>query len=87
MLFHISGYRDVYKRQALVFALTPRTVKFVKYQNKIRQLPIFQNIKLNIAPASIDFIEERMQDTADTVSYTHLDVYKRQAGKYLHLLK
>lgn len=60
---------------ALVFALTPRTDKFVKYQNKIRQLPIFQNIKLNIAPSSIDFIEERMQDTADIDPLDFLCMY------------
>ena len=29
---------------ALCFALTPREDKFVKYQDKIKSLPIFQNI-------------------------------------------
>lgn len=49
---------------ALCFALTPRNDKFVKYQDKIKSLPIFQNIKINIAPATNDFIEERMKETA-----------------------
>lgn len=39
--------------------------KFVKYQEKIKSLPIFQNIKVNIAPSTIDFIEERMKETAE----------------------
>ena len=39
--------------------------KFVKYQDKIKSLPIFQNIKLNIAPSTNDFIEERMKETAE----------------------
>ena len=50
---------------ALCFALTPRNDKFVKYQDKIKSLPIFQNIKLNIAPSTNDFIEERMKETAE----------------------
>ncbi len=50
---------------ALCFALTPRNDKFVKYQEKIKSLPIFQNIKVNIAPSTIDFIEERMKETAE----------------------
>ncbi len=50
---------------ALCFALTPRDDKFVKYQDKIKSLPIFQNIKLNIAPSTIDFIVERMKETAE----------------------
>lgn len=50
---------------ALCFALTPREDKFVKYQDKIKSLPIFQNIKLNIAPSTNDFIEERMKETAE----------------------
>jgi len=50
---------------ALNFALTPRADKFVKYQDKIKQLPIFQNIRLNVAPSSIDFIKERMNETAE----------------------
>lgn len=50
---------------ALCFALTPRGDKFVKYQDKIKLLPIFQNIKLNIAPSTNDFILERMKETAD----------------------
>lgn len=49
---------------ALCFALTPREDKFVKYQDEIKSLPIFQNIKLNIAPSTSDFIEERMKETA-----------------------
>ena len=47
------------------YALTPRNDKFVKYQDKIKSLPIFQNIKINIAPATNDFIEERMKETAE----------------------
>lgn len=39
--------------------------KFVKYQDKIKSLPIFQNIKLNIAPSTNDFIEARMKETAE----------------------
>ena len=50
---------------ALCFALTPRNDKYVKYQDKIKSLPIFQNIKLNIAPSTNDFIEERMKETAE----------------------
>lgn len=50
---------------ALNFALTPRNDKFVKYQDKIKLLPIFQNIKLNIAPSTSNFIEERMKETAE----------------------
>ena len=50
---------------ALCFALTPRNDKFVKYQDKIKSLPIFQNIKLNIAPSTNDFIEARMKETAE----------------------
>lgn len=50
---------------ALGFALTPRYDKYKKYQDKIRQLPIFQNISLNIAPSTCDYIEERMKETAE----------------------
>jgi len=50
---------------SLVFALTPRSDKYVVYQEKVKQLPIFQNIKLNIAPSSIDFIDERTKETAE----------------------
>ena len=50
---------------ALNFALTPREDKFVKYQDKIKQLPIFQSIKLTVAPSTIDYIEERMNETAE----------------------
>lgn len=50
---------------ALNFALTPRADKFVKYQDNIKQLPIFQNIRLNVAPSSIDFIKKRMNETAE----------------------
>lgn len=57
---------------ALCFALTPREDKFVKYQDKINSLPIFQNIKLNIAPSTNDFIEERMKETAEIDSLVFL---------------
>lgn len=50
---------------ALCFALTPRDDKFVKYQDKIKSLLIFQNIKLNIVASTNDFIEERMRETAE----------------------
>lgn len=50
---------------ALNFALTPRTDKYKQYQDKLKELPIFQNIKLNIAPSSYEFIEERMKETAN----------------------
>ena len=49
---------------ALCFTITPREDKFVKYQDKIKSLPIFQNIKLNIAPSTNDFLEERMKEAA-----------------------
>ena len=55
---------DVYA-SALNFALTPRSDKFVKYQEVIKYLPIFQNIRLSIAPSTNDFIEERMKETAE----------------------
>ena len=55
---------DVYA-SALNFALTPRDDKFVKYQEQIKQLPIFKNIKLNIAPSTREFIEERMKETTE----------------------
>lgn len=54
---------DVYA-SALNFALTPRDDKFAKYQEQIKQLPIFQNIKLNITPSTTDFIAERMKEYA-----------------------
>ena len=50
---------------ALNFALTPRKDKYVKYQDKIKQIPLFQNIRLNIAPSTIDYIEERKNETAE----------------------
>ena len=50
---------------ALNFVLTPRTDKYKQYQDKLRILSIFQNIKLNLAPSSLEFIEERMKETAD----------------------
>ena len=58
---------------ALCFALTPRNDKFVKYQDKIKSLPIFQNIKLNIAPSTNDFIEARMKETALDFLCEHSD--------------
>lgn len=50
---------------ALYFALTPRTDKYKQYQDKLKELPIFQDIKLNLAPSSYEFIEERMKETAN----------------------
>lgn len=50
---------------ALNFALTPRTDKYKQYQDKLKELPVFQNIKLNLAPSSYEFIEERMKETAN----------------------
>ena len=55
---------DIYA-SALNFVLTPRSDKFVKYQDTIKHLPIFQNIRLNIAPSTNEFIEERMEETAE----------------------
>lgn len=55
---------DVYA-SALNFALTPRDDKFAKYQEQIKQLPIFQNIKLSITPSTTDFIAERMKESAE----------------------
>lgn len=52
---------DVYA-SALNFILTPRTDKFVKYQEYIKGLPMFQKVEINIAPASVDFILQRMND-------------------------
>ena len=60
---------------ALVFALTPRDDKFQLYQNKIRLLPIFQKVELNIAPSSEDLIEERMKETAEIDPITFLCKY------------
>ena len=71
MFNHLSNIGEYYIQladvfaSALCFALTPREDKFVKYQDKIKSLPIFQNIKLNIAPSTNDFIEERMKETAE----------------------
>ena len=55
---------DVYA-SALNFVLTPRTDKYKQYQDKLRTLPIFQDIKLNLKPSSLEFIEERAKETAD----------------------
>lgn len=52
---------DIYA-SALNFALTPRTDKYKKYQDGLNKLPIFQNIRLNLAPSSREFIEERMKE-------------------------
>ena len=52
---------DVYA-SALNFILTPRTDKFIKYQESVKGLPIFQEVEINIAPASADFLEKRMKD-------------------------
>lgn len=50
---------------ALNLVLTPRTDKYTIYQEKLKQLPIFQKVKLNLAPTTIEYIEERMKETAD----------------------
>ena len=55
---------DVYA-SALNFVLTPRTDKYKQYQDKLRTLPVFQDIKLNLKPSSLEFIEERAKETAD----------------------
>lgn len=55
---------DIYA-SALNFALTPRSDKYVKYQDELKRLPIFQNIQLNIAPSTIEYIEQRKKETAD----------------------
>lgn len=50
---------------ALNFVLTPRTDKYTIYQEKLKQFPIFQKVKLNLAPTTVEYIEERMKETAD----------------------
>ena len=50
---------------SLVFALTPRGDKFMKYQDVVKQLPCFQNIKINIAPSTSDYIDKRRNETAE----------------------
>ena len=55
---------DIYA-SALNFILTPRNDKFVKYQNTLKPLPLFQDLELNIAPATNAFIEKRTKETAD----------------------
>lgn len=47
---------------ALNFVLTPRTDKFTKYQETLRQLPLFQSVEINIAPATANFLNKRMKD-------------------------
>lgn len=47
---------------ALNFVLTPRTDKFTKYQDILREFPIFQSVEVNIAPATAEFINKRMKD-------------------------
>lgn len=55
---------DIYA-SALNFILSPRRDKFEKYKEEIRKITIFHDVKLNIAPATKEFIEERMKETAD----------------------
>ncbi len=55
---------DVYA-SALNFVLTPRTDKFVIYQEVLKKLSIFQSIQTGIAPLIFSFIEKRMKETAD----------------------
>lgn len=47
---------------ALNFVLTPRTDKFTKYQDTLREYPLFQSVEVNIAPATAEFINKRMKD-------------------------
>lgn len=47
---------------ALNFLLTPRKDKFTKYQEVLRQFPLFQSVEINIAPATEDFLKKRMKD-------------------------
>lgn len=47
---------------ALNFVLTPRTDKFTKYQEILREFPIFQSVEVNFAPATSEFINKRMKD-------------------------
>lgn len=47
---------------ALSFVLTPRTDKYQKYQVELKKLPIFKIVEVNVAPASIEYLEKRMQD-------------------------
>lgn len=55
---------DIYA-SALNFILTPRGDKIARYKEELKRLPIFQDVKLNIAPSTNEFIEERMKETAD----------------------
>lgn len=49
---------------ALSFVLTPRTDKYQKYQVELKELPIFKIVEVNVAPASIEYLEKRMQDVS-----------------------
>ena len=52
---------DLYA-SALYFILTPRTDKYQKYQKELCEYPIFQIVEINIAPSSLNFIQNRMYD-------------------------
>lgn len=69
---------------SLCFVLTPRNDKFVKYQDKLEQLPIFQSIKLNIAPSTSNFIEERMMESAEIDPLDFLCEYEYKYGMKLN---
>ena len=53
---------DVYAG-ALNFILTPHP-KFVKYQEELRGLPIFQSVSLNMMPQTGDSLKVRMEEVA-----------------------
>lgn len=52
---------DLYA-SALYFILNPRTDKYQKYQKELCEYPIFQKVEINIAPSSVKFIQNRMDD-------------------------
>lgn len=55
---------DIYA-SALNFILSPRRNKFGEYKDDLKKLSIFQNVRLNIAPSTNEFIKRRMKETAD----------------------
>ncbi|TYK33764.1 DUF3800 domain-containing protein [Bacteroides pyogenes] len=47
---------------ALNFVLTPRTDKYKDYQKKLSALPIFQSVDINVAPSTVEYLEQRRKD-------------------------
>lgn len=50
---------------ALNFIITPRSDKFIKYQEELKKLPIFGSVQIHLAPSTWNFIKERMEETAE----------------------